>query len=173
MSSCTGTTSKAPVGFEFGGRNGLLVYKLSNSFLISVCLLNAWFSTKLAYSISVSVGFIYFATWDYYADEWGFHSFHIGKCEGEVFAAATGCLILSSYLVLFILFYISTYKKPRHKMQKIANSVTKDSVTATATGRATDTLKSAKNRLGNAGMELVDTRAKGQWATGAFQRQRD
>jgi hypothetical protein len=121
----------------------------------------------------VLIGFIYFATWDYYADEWGFHNLHIGKCEGEVFAAAAGCMILSSYLVLFILFYIATYKKPGKRTQKLANSATKNSVTATASGMATDTLKSAKHRLGNAGIELVDPQAKGQWVTGGFQRQRD
>jgi hypothetical protein len=34
-----------------------------------------------------------------------------GKCAGEEFAAFAGMGIISSYLVLFIFFYIATYKK--------------------------------------------------------------
>lgn len=36
-----------------------------------------------------------------------------GKCAGEEFAAFAGIGVLSSYLVLFILFYIATYQKDR------------------------------------------------------------
>lgn len=35
----------------------------------------------------------------------------MGKCAGEEFAAFAGMGILSSYLVLFISFYIATYNK--------------------------------------------------------------
>lgn len=35
----------------------------------------------------------------------------MGKCAGEEFAAFSGIAVLTSYLVLFILFYIATYKK--------------------------------------------------------------
>lgn len=34
-----------------------------------------------------------------------------GKCAGEEFAAFAGIIVISSYLVLFISFYFSTYKK--------------------------------------------------------------
>lgn len=35
----------------------------------------------------------------------------MGKCAGEEFAAFAGMGILSSYLILFISFYIATYNK--------------------------------------------------------------
>lgn len=35
----------------------------------------------------------------------------MGKCAGEEFAALAGIGIISSYLVLFISFYIATYNK--------------------------------------------------------------
>jgi fatty acid elongase 3 len=34
-----------------------------------------------------------------------------GKCSGEEFAAFSGIITISSYLVLFISFYFATYKK--------------------------------------------------------------
>lgn len=34
-----------------------------------------------------------------------------GKCAGEEFAAFAGMVIITSYLVLFISFYIATYNK--------------------------------------------------------------
>jgi len=36
---------------------------------------------------------------------------NMGKCSGEEFAAFAGIAILSSYLVLFISFYLATYRK--------------------------------------------------------------
>ncbi len=39
----------------------------------------------------------------------------MGKCAGEEFAAFAGIGILSSYLVLFISFYLATYRKDGKK----------------------------------------------------------
>lgn len=35
----------------------------------------------------------------------------MGQCAGEEFAAISGIAIISSYLVLFISFYLATYRK--------------------------------------------------------------
>lgn len=42
----------------------------------------------------------------------------MGNCAGEEFAAIAGICILSSYLVLFIAFYLATYKKPPSAIKK-------------------------------------------------------
>ncbi|KAL1982245.1 hypothetical protein VTN96DRAFT_1614 [Rasamsonia emersonii] len=133
-----------------------------------------WITRLQIIQFILDLGFVYFATWDHYADEWGYHSFHIGRCEGELFAAASGCLILTSYLMLFICFYISTYKKPveKNRKQVAAQSAAKEQGAATATGRAAETLKSARSRFGPASMDMVES-SKGQWAASAIQRQHD
>lgn len=58
-----------------------------------------------------NLGFVYFASWDYFASAYLPNLPHIGSCAGEPFAAIAGDVILSSYLVLFISFYIATYRK--------------------------------------------------------------
>jgi fatty acid elongase 3 len=41
-----------------------------------------------------------------------------GDCAGTEYAAMMGCLVLTSYLFLFINFYIQTYKKPARAVNK-------------------------------------------------------
>jgi fatty acid elongase 3 len=41
-----------------------------------------------------------------------------GSCAGEEFAAIAGICILSSYLLLFISFYLATYRKPATAIKK-------------------------------------------------------
>lgn len=69
-------------------------------------------------------GFVYFATYNYYVDKHFSSLPHVGTCGGEEFAAFTGCATLSSYLVLFIFFYVATYKRAsqKDKRSKIAMS---------------------------------------------------
>ena len=65
----------------------------------------------------VVVGFVYFASWTYFTSAYFPNLPNYGKCAGEEFAAFAGMGILSSYLLLFISFYLATYTKPsqRHR----------------------------------------------------------
>lgn len=47
---------------------------------------------------------------------------HVGNCAGTETAAVLGCGLISSYLVLFINFYIQTYQKPAKGGKPVANS---------------------------------------------------
>ena len=53
---------------------------------------------------------------------------HVGHCAGEEFAAIAGCVIISSYLVLFISFYIVTYQKTGKGGRKRRNTATKATI---------------------------------------------
>ncbi|KAI0825120.1 elongase of fatty acids ELO [Trametes gibbosa] len=63
---------------------------------------------------------VYFATYSYYVASYLPHWPHLGSCAGTESAAVFGCLLLSSYLLLFVKFYIDTYKKPKGK-KPVAN----------------------------------------------------
>lgn len=58
-----------------------------------------------------SIGFVYFASYTYFASTYFPWAPNAGRCAGEEFAAIAGMAILSSYLLLFISFYFATYKK--------------------------------------------------------------
>jgi len=70
---------------------------------------------------------VYFGTYSYFAtNHWNLPS--LGTCAGTEGAAIFGCALLTSYLGLFINFYIQTYKKPVRGKQAangIANGHTK------------------------------------------------
>ncbi|KAI9572962.1 GNS1/SUR4 membrane protein [Boletus coccyginus] len=65
---------------------------------------------------------VYFGTYQHFAHARFPHLPHIANCAGTETAALFGCGLLSSYLVLFINFYIQTYKKPaRGKKLPVVN----------------------------------------------------
>ncbi|PVH13499.1 uncharacterized protein CXQ87_001604 [Candidozyma duobushaemuli] len=75
----------------------------------------------------LDLGFVYFATFQkviftYFPQLQGF-LFRCSDCAGSMGAAYCGCAILSSYLVLFIAFYIDVYKKKGSRRSKRVKSV--------------------------------------------------
>jgi fatty acid elongase 3 len=61
----------------------------------------------------------------------------LGDCAGTEAAALFGCGVLTSYLFLFIKFYIDTYRKPTVKsLQKSANGVAAGIANANGNGLA-------------------------------------
>ncbi|KAK0337612.1 Fatty acyl-CoA elongase/Polyunsaturated fatty acid specific elongation enzyme [Friedmanniomyces endolithicus] len=70
----------------------------------------------------IDLGFIYFASYTYFSASYFPWLPTAGICAGEEFAAFAGMAIITSYLVLFIGFYISTYKKPVRKGRGRATS---------------------------------------------------
>ncbi|OLN86790.1 putative elongation of fatty acids protein 1 [Colletotrichum chlorophyti] len=71
-----------------------------------------WITRLQIAQFVLDLGFVYFASYDVFADYYfGDWLPHVGRCGGKLFAAVAGGSILTSYLVLFIMFYISTYKK--------------------------------------------------------------
>ncbi|KAG7191877.1 Elongation of fatty acids protein [Scheffersomyces spartinae] len=97
----------------------------------------------------IDLVFVYFATYTHYAYAYFQWLPHVGDCHGSETAAAYGYLILTSYLILFILFYIKVYKKSSSK-KKSGNAATADSsvkdsaVTSGAAGVSTTKPKSRK-----------------------------
>ena len=59
----------------------------------------------------IDLGFVYFASYTYFTSTYFPWAPNMGSCAGEEFAAFAGMGILSSYLLLFISFYLATYKK--------------------------------------------------------------
>ncbi|KAG0645797.1 Fatty-acid synthase [Hyphodiscus hymeniophilus] len=70
-----------------------------------------WITRLQIAQFVIDLGFVYFASWDYFTSTYAPSLPHVGTCAGEPLAAVAGDVILSSYLVLFISFYIATYKK--------------------------------------------------------------
>ena len=70
----------------------------------------------------IDLGFVYFASYTYFSASYFPWLPTAGTCAGEEFAAFAGVGILTSYLILFIGFYASTYNKPVKKGRGRATS---------------------------------------------------
>jgi len=73
-------------------------------------------------------GFVYFASYTYFTSTYFPKMPSYGKCSGEEFAAFAGMGILTSYLLLFISFYLATYKKTGHKGRKRSGTATRAAI---------------------------------------------
>ena len=73
-------------------------------------------------------GFVYFASYTYFTAKYFPYLPNMGNCAGEEFAAFAGMAILSSYLLLFISFYLATYKKSGQKGRKRSNTAKKAAI---------------------------------------------
>ncbi|KAI9041777.1 elongation of very long chain fatty acids protein [Aspergillus affinis] len=70
-----------------------------------------WITRLQIVQFIIDVGFIYFASYTYFSSTYFPWVPNMGKCAGEEFAAFAGIGIITSYLFLFISFYIATYNK--------------------------------------------------------------
>ncbi|KAL8711743.1 MAG: hypothetical protein Q9220_003914 [cf. Caloplaca sp. 1 TL-2023] len=70
-----------------------------------------WITRLQIAQFVIDLGFVYFASYTYFSSTYFPHLPTMGRCAGEEFAAFAGMGILSSYLLLFISFYLATYKK--------------------------------------------------------------
>jgi fatty acid elongase 3 len=70
-----------------------------------------WITVLQIVQFVIDLGFVYFASYTYFAHTYFPSVPNAGSCAGEEFAAFAGMGILSSYLLLFISFYFATYKK--------------------------------------------------------------
>ncbi|KAF8140257.1 GNS1/SUR4 membrane protein [Boletus edulis] len=64
---------------------------------------------------------VYFGTYQHFAHSRFPNLPHVANCAGTETAALLGCALLSSYLVLFINFYIQTYQKPAKGKKLVVN----------------------------------------------------
>lgn len=70
-----------------------------------------WITRLQIIQFVIALGFVYFASYTYFTSTYFPWMPNHGKCAGEEFAAFSGIGVISSYLLLFISFYIATYKK--------------------------------------------------------------
>ncbi|KAG8678132.1 hypothetical protein FRC09_020092, partial [Ceratobasidium sp. 395] len=61
---------------------------------------------------------VYFASYSYFSATYWPHLPTLGSCSGTEGAAIFGCVLLTSYLFLFIDFYVRTYKAPASRGKK-------------------------------------------------------
>lgn len=103
----------------------------------------------------LDLSFVYFATYQKIVYEYLYSYIDVipfcGDCAGTMLAAYSGCAILSSYLVLFIAFYIEVYRRKSSKKSKRVKSISGGVAAQVneyvhASGRETNTDSNLKSR---------------------------
>lgn len=98
-----------------------------------------WVTRGQIIQFIIDIGFVYFGTYTYYIHKYLPKLPHYGVCSGEEFAAASGCAIITSYLFLFIAFYIRIYSKS----SKGKKTATKKSAVAAPVSASTTSASSS------------------------------
>lgn len=81
-----------------------------------------WVTRTQIIQFVIDLGFVYFASYTYFASTYAAHLPNVGSCAGEEFAAIYGCGLLTSYLFLFVAFYANVYKKKGRRVARRALS---------------------------------------------------
>ncbi|RKF57005.1 Elongation of fatty acids protein 2 [Erysiphe neolycopersici] len=119
-----------------------------------------WITRLQIMQFIIDIAFIYFAAYNYFISAHAPHIPHVGKCAGEDIAATSGICIITSYLALFVSFYIATYSKSSGKRatgRKAAKSL-KDAEIPDVQAILNGTIKNAQTSGSNTGSRAPRSR---------------